>query len=438
MSIRNIVGEYIRRRTGCIPLVASENAMSSAVKTLCASDIGERYCVGPTAPWKYPGEELLEGMVARTQELASSIYCGSAATVAPLSGSQCVAAIVLGICKPGDVVMGVSPFDGGHWALRGIADKLQCRFEPLPLSGRAKVDCRKLAELIGNRPPTLVMVDQSHSVEAITPESLRSVLPANIPLFYDVSHFMGLVPHRYLSDPFGRGVTALHGSTHKSLFGPQKGLIVFGREAKSGLIEQISATAAKILSSNTHLHHIAALGQALEEYKTFGKEYAATVVNHARLFAATLQSEGLTVLSAEHSLTESHQVLVKIDGNAKFVWRALTAVGILTNLIRLSRDDSPGFRFGLAETTRLGYTGPEIEEVALLVANLIKGVCDFEQAEAAVRELSLRSRSMKFCFDDNPSGQATLPHEANPVTRADTAARLFPDCPIEAKPPAMP
>lgn len=403
MNIRDIVKQYVLSRTGCIPLVASENAMSRGVKLLCGADIGERYCVGPTAPWKYPREGHLEKMVARTRELACDIFGGKDATVAPLSGSQCVAAIVLGVCKPGDLVIGLSHHDGGHWALRSMADKLQCRFEPLPLLGRTTVDGRKLAKLAGKKLPALVMVDQSHSVEAIPPESLRSVLPEKVPLFYDVSHFMGLVPHRYLADPFGRGVTALHGSTHKSLFGPQKGLIVFGRRAKPGLIGNISATAGKILSSNMHLHHVAALGLALEEYQAFGKEYAATVVKHARLFAATLQRKGLTVLGAAHSLTESHQAIIKVTGDAECIWHELTDAGILTNLMSLPCDGSPGFRFGLAETTRRGYTAAEIETVALLVAGMINGICGLKRTTAAVRELSLRPRAMKFCFDDRLS-----------------------------------
>ncbi len=297
--------------------------------------------------------------------------------------------------------MGLSPFDGGHWALRGIADKLQCSFEPLPLSERSKINSDKLAQLIKTRPPKLVMVDPSHSVEAIAPESIRSVLPESVPLFYDISHFMGLVPHKYLLNPFSRGVTALHGSSHKSLFGPQKGLIMFGCDANPEMVAEISSAAEKVLSSNIHLHHIAALGLALEEYEAFGRDYADQVVKHARLFAKTLQSNGVDVLRAQQSFTESHQVLVKVNGNVESLWDCLTASGILTNCIRLPREDSLGLRFGFAEVTRLGYTATEIEEVGLLVTNIINGIWDRDCLKIATRDLSRRSRSMKFCFEDN-------------------------------------
>jgi glycine/serine hydroxymethyltransferase len=86
--------------------------MSEAVKKFYAAAISERYCVGPTAPWKYPREAHLEKIILRTEELASRIFDGKVTTVVPLSGSQCMAAIVLGVCKPGDLVMGISPADG--------------------------------------------------------------------------------------------------------------------------------------------------------------------------------------------------------------------------------------------------------------------------------------------------------------------------------------
>ena len=401
MNIRDIANQYVRSRSECIPLVASENATSPAVKALCASGVSERYCVGPAAPWRYPRETHLAEIVSRTEELAAKIFGGKRTTVAPLSGSQCVAAIVLGACRPGDVVMGLSASDGGHWALHSMADRMQCRFEPLPLSARSKIDGDKLAQLVKKVSPKLVMVDPSHSLETIAPESIRAVLPENIPLFYDVSHFMGLVPHRYLTDPFGRGITAIHGSTHKSFFGPQKGLIVFGEQADPDMMAGVTVAAEKILSSNTHLHHVAALGQALEEYEAFGEAYAAAVVKHARLFAQTLKSRGLNVLSAQNAFTESHHVLVRVDGDAEGIWHKLTAAGILTNLVRPPRENSLGFRFGIAEVTRRGYSAPEIEEAALLAAGMISGAVDSEDAKARIRELATRPRAMKFCFADD-------------------------------------
>jgi len=399
MNIEAVVKKYVQSRSGCIPLVASENAMSQAVRSLCSSEIGERYCVGPEAPWKYPREALLGEVVDEVRRLACAIFRGKRATVAPLSGSQCVAAIMLGLCKPGDLVMGLSPDVGGHWAFRGMAAAQQCVFEPLPVSDDMKVDTDRLATIVRNKRPALVMVDPSHSLESFAPENIRKALPPEVPLFYDISHFMGIVPYQYLIDPFSRGVTAIHGSTHKSLFGPQKGLIVFGQLADEQLISRVLFAAEKVLTSNCHLHHVTALGVCLQEYHHYGESYAGTVVQYARIFARSLAERGLDVMTTDREYTNSHQVIIKLSKDAEATWSRLTNAGILTNLIRPPRQKSLGIRFGLAEITRRGYTGAEIEKIALLVAGLVNGTDGSGQFQAEVTALASQPRRMKFCFE---------------------------------------
>jgi len=399
MNIEENIKTYIRSRSSCIPLVASENVMSQSVRALCSSEIAERYCVGSEAPWKYPRETLLEDMLIEVRQLACAIFGGKQSTVAPLSGSQCVAAIMLGLCRPGDLVVGLSPADGGHWALRGMADAQQCVFEPLPISEDGKIDTGNLAGIIRRKRPTLVMVDPSHSLAAFEPEKIRSVLPQEIPLFYDISHFMGIVPHQYLIDPFKRGVTALHGSTHKSLFGPQKGLIVFGQTADDPLINKILFAAEKVLTSNCHLHHVAALGACLKEYQEFGECYASAVVKYARIFARSLAERELDVMATDHVYTNSHQVLIKLPKDAAAHWSRLTNAGILCNLVRPPREQLLGIRFGLAEVTRRGYTESEIEKIAQLVAGIVIDIDDSKHLHAEVKELASQSRRMKFCFE---------------------------------------
>jgi glycine hydroxymethyltransferase len=405
VNFQKTIAKYVSSRSDCIPLVASENAMSAAVKALCGSEVAERYCVGKEAPWKYPRESLLEEMISETGRLACDIFGGKSCTVAPLSGSQCVAAIMLGICKPGDLVIGLGSDDGGHWALSSMAKAQRCDFKAIPLKAKSSVNAAQLQKMAKGKPLALVMVDPSHSIAAIQPESLRRIIPNSVPLFYDLSHFMGIVPHEYLKDPLKRGVTAIHGSTHKSFFGPQKGMIVFGELAGDDLINRICHAAETVLTSNCHLHHVAALGMALQEYKMFGKEYAGTTVSHARTFARVLVENGLDVITTGKEATNSHQVLLRLDSKAKDVWDRLTAIGILCNLIRLPMEDTLGIRFGLAEIARRGYTNAEVRQAAQAVADAVKESADRIAIEKRIKTLARKPRSMKFCFT-NPSPRA--------------------------------
>jgi glycine/serine hydroxymethyltransferase len=108
----------------------------------------------------------------------------------------------------------------------------------------------------------------------------------------------------------------------------------------------------------------------------------------------------LDVLSAQNAFTESHQVLVKVNGDVPRLWQEMTGAGILANPIRPPRETTLGFRFGIAEVTRLGYAASEVEEAALLAAGMINGTLAAKDAKVRIRELAMRPRAMKFCFEE--------------------------------------
>ena len=58
---------------------------------------------------------------------------------------------------------------------------------------------------------------------------LRAALPKAV-IAYDASHVMGVVAGGQFQSPIAEGADLIQGSTHKSLFGPQKGLFVFADE----------------------------------------------------------------------------------------------------------------------------------------------------------------------------------------------------------------
>jgi glycine/serine hydroxymethyltransferase len=60
-----------------------------------------------------------------------------------------------------------------------------------------------------------------------------------------------------------QGATAIHGSTHKSMFGPQKGLLVF--RCGDQIFDSVEGALHPILASNIHLDHIAGLAGTFEE-----------------------------------------------------------------------------------------------------------------------------------------------------------------------------
>lgn len=190
----------------------------------------------------------------------------------------------------------------------------------------------------------------------------------------------------------------MHGSTHKSLFGPQKGMILC-REA-SDIAERIARMTMPTFVSNIHSHHVAALGVALEEALSFGRKYATQVARNARTLARALEGNGLTVFGRERGYTDCHQIWVILGSRAEAVdaFLRLEDVGIFVNAIRVPFTGRCGLRIGLSEITRRGMSESEMDVIVDLVARCIAEKSSPASLRAAVEELSRRFDELSFAF----------------------------------------
>jgi len=102
----------------------------------------------------------------------------------------------------------------------------------------------------------------------------------------------------------------LFGSTHKSFFGPQGGIILADEEHDEVMKEKIYLR----FEDNAHWNRIAALTLALAEMKEFGREYAEQVICNATALAKNLHSYGFPVKCPHLGFTKSHQVVLDFGG----------------------------------------------------------------------------------------------------------------------------
>jgi glycine hydroxymethyltransferase len=97
-----------------IPLIASENVPSPAVREALASDLGNRYAEG------YPGERLYAGcrwidMIEMLGiELAKEVFNAEYADLRPISGVMANLAAYTAFAEPGDVMVALAVPHGGH------------------------------------------------------------------------------------------------------------------------------------------------------------------------------------------------------------------------------------------------------------------------------------------------------------------------------------
>jgi glycine/serine hydroxymethyltransferase len=165
------------------------------------------------------------------------------------------------------------------------------------------------------------------------------------------------------------GLDSISGSTHKTLPGPQKGLLVTNDE---DVAERMAARLPFAVSSG-HSGSVAALAITLEELMPWRTEYASRVVGNARALAGCLARRGFDVAGAAFGFTETHQVWVHPpSGMPPKEWgKRLAAGNVRSTTVTLPSQASPGLRLGVQELTRTGMREGDMAVVADLLARIL-------------------------------------------------------------------
>jgi glycine hydroxymethyltransferase len=219
---------------------------------------------------------------------------------------------------------------------------------------------------------------------------------------YDAAHVLGLIAGGRFQDPLREGAFLVTGSTHKTYFGSQRGVVLSNMEADTW--RKIDRGAFPGSSSNHHLHTLAQLALATSEVMEYGRQYAEDVITNAKAMARSLDTLGFDVEAKDFDYTESHQVAVNVSkqGGGEKVSRTLETNDIILNMNMLphealSRHDHPdGIRLGVQEMTRFGMGPAEMEAIATLMKDCI---IDNKEVRSEVRALRSRFTEVKYSFD---------------------------------------
>ena len=226
---------------------------------------------------------------------------------------------------------------------------------------------------------------------------------ASCHVWYDGAHVMGLIAGGKFQDPLHEGADVLTGSTHKTLPGPQHGILLSDSEDEK-FVKRLQRAVFPGVVSNHHLHAMAALGITLAEFLAFGRDYAAQIVRNAKALAQALHERGIKVLAEKHGFTESHAIALDVaafGGGAK-VAKDLEKANIITNKNLLPWDTSPvkpsGIRLGTQELTRLGMQETQMREIADLFARIVVKDEAADTIAADVAAMRTEFNTVQYCF----------------------------------------
>lgn len=277
-----------------------------------------------------------------------------------------------------------------------------------------KMDIDACREIIKEHQPELVILGKSMIIEKEPVSQIRVLVDEFAPhciVMYDMAHVLGLYgPH--FQEPLKEGAHVVTGSTHKTYFGTQRGVIASDFEETDlewGLWEAIQRRTFPGSVSNHHLGTMTVLLFAAYEMNHFKEEYQAAVVRNAKAFAMALKANGLKVAGDQSiSYTDTHQVIVNVGyGSGASVARKLEENNIIVNYQATPVEEgftaSGALRIGVSEMTRFGMNPEGFETLAGLMADLI---LKNSKVKDKVKTLRKDYLEMRYCFSEEEFEQS--------------------------------
>ncbi|WP_099360902.1 serine hydroxymethyltransferase [Fredinandcohnia onubensis] len=390
------IQDELKRQRTKIELIASENFVSEAVMEAQGSVLTNKYAEGYPGRRYYGGCEHVDVAENIARDRAKEIFGAEHVNVQPHSGAQANMAVYFTILEQGDTVLGMNLSHGGHLTHGSPVNfsGIQYNFVEYgvdPETHQINYDDVR-AKAVENK-PKLIVAGASAYPRAIDFKKFREIADeVGAYLMVDMAHIAGLVATGLHENPvpYADFVTT---TTHKTLRGPRGGMIL----CKEEFAKKIDKSIFPGIQGGPLMHVIAAKAVAFGEALTDEfKQYTKNIVDNAARLAASLQKEGLDLVSGG---TDNHLLLLDVRSlglTGKVAEKVLDDIGITVNKNTIPFDpESPfvtsGIRIGTAAVTSRGFGLEDMDEIASIIAFALKNSEDeakLAEASARVEELT--------------------------------------------------
>ena len=277
---------------------------------------------------------------------------------------------------------------------------------PVLQENQYKIDINALTQLFKKHTPELIIFGKSMVIHKEPVKEVRKLVDEYAPnciIMYDMAHVLGLYGEHFQA-PLQEGAHVVTGSTHKTYFGTQRGVIAsdFSEdELQYDLFEAVKRRTFPGSVSNHHLGTMVGLLFASYEMNHFKDEYQKNVISNAKAFAKALFDEGLDVAGDKDiSFTETHQVILNVGySKGAQIAKQLEQNNIIVNYQATPVEEgftaSGALRMGVSEMTRFGMTEDDFKELASLIADVVKNGSVVKDKIKSFREDFLE---MRYCF----------------------------------------
>ncbi|MHC1716541.1 MAG: serine hydroxymethyltransferase [Candidatus Dojkabacteria bacterium] len=393
LEIYNSIQSEARRQKEGLELIASENYVSEDVLDALGSILTNKYSEGMVNKRYYGGNQFIDEIETTAVNRAKQIFGVDHANVQPYSGSPANLAVYFALLNPGDKVMGLNLYFGGHlthgWKVSITGKYFNSVQYTTGLDGLLDYDA--LEKQVKEEKPKLLFCGATAYPRLYDYKRLAEIAHSVDAYFVaDIAHECGLIAAKVIPSPVGFA-DVVTTTTHKTLRGPRGGMIMCngnpseplkplpdGADPRMNLPTLIDRAVFPGLQGGPHNNTTAAIAVALgEAMKPEFVEYAKQILKNAKRLSEKLIEHDFNLISGG---TDNHLMLVDVTNKGmtgKQAEEVLEKVGITVNKNTIPFDerkpwDPSGIRIGTPALTTRGMKEKEMDKVAEFIDRALK------------------------------------------------------------------
>jgi len=308
--------------------------------------------------------------------------------VQPLSGAAANLAVYQTFLKPGDTLMGMNLFQGGHLT-HGSEFNLSGRLYKVASYNAARdgqLDYEEIAALARERRPQIIVAGYTSYPWAPDWAKFRAIADeVGALLMADISHTAGMAIAGVYPNPVGYADIVTF-TTHKTICGPRGAVIMTHDEDKA---QRLDAAVFPGAQGGPHVNKFAAMAVAFKIAQTAEFDRLQHgIVENAQTFAASLTKRGLRLA---YGGTNTHLLLLDLRSvqtatgfplRGEMVARMLDLCGIVVNKNTIPGDNvtalASGIRMGTPWVTQRGLKAQHLDQLADVIARVVTHIQPFK------------------------------------------------------------
>jgi glycine hydroxymethyltransferase len=411
-ELAQFIQTELNRQRNTLEMIPSENFVSMSVLEALGCIGTNKYSEGFPGQRYYGGNLNIDDIENLARDRAKKLFGVNHANVQPYSGSPANQAALFAVCNPGDTIMGMHLFYGGHLT-HGWKVNFSARFYHSVQYITKKdgwLDYEQIEDLVKKEKPKALFCGATAYPRLYDYKRLANIIHSVDGYFIaDIAHEAGMMAAKVIPSPVGFA-DIITTTTHKSLRGPRGAMIMCNgkpshplkpladdEKPRENLPTLIDRAVFPGLQGGPHNHTTAAIAVALgEALKPEFKTYAQQILSNAKALAQSLIDEGLELITGG---TDNHLMLINLTNfglGGKQAENAMDEVGITANKNTIPFDtrkpyDPSGIRLGTPALTSRGFKEAEMKTIGQLIAKLFKNIDNGlvkEEIKKTVKELT--------------------------------------------------